>query len=298
MFGLDLFFGGLMDQVFDWAYAQAVGMYSNFFSMIAYMGVEMFELDSVKSVVLFFTYLAWAFYVVGLAVSIFETGIDYQNGRGDIKATAMNAVKGFMAVSVFSIVPIELYALSVNLQTKLTNGITGYGSADSVLELSNNIVEYFGQTPAEGMASSMMQPYGFNNPLLILIALIMFIYAVVKVFFANLKRGGILLIQICVGSLYIFSIPRGYMDGFTSWCKKIIALCLTTFLQTTMLTIGMLVLMDNLIIGMGLMLSAKEVPRIAEVFGLDTSTKTNMMGAVHATQTIVNTAKTIATVAK
>ena len=34
--------------------------------------------------------------------------------------------------------------------------------------------------------------------------------SVVKVFFANLKRGGILLIQIAVGSLYMFSVPRGY----------------------------------------------------------------------------------------
>ena len=67
-------------------------------------------------------------------------------------------------------------------------------------------------------------------------------YAVIKVFFANLKRGGILLIQIAVGSLYMFSVPRGYIDGFTQWCKQIIGLCLTTFLQASILAAGLMVL--------------------------------------------------------
>ena len=48
-------------------------------------------------------------------------------------------------------------------------------------------------------------------------------YAVIKVFFGNLKRGGILLIQIAVGSLYMFSVPRGYIDGFTQWCKQAVS---------------------------------------------------------------------------
>jgi len=52
--------------------------------------------------------------------------------------------------------------------------------------------------------------------------LILMGYAVIKVFFANLKRGGILLIQIAVGSLYMFSVPRGYIDGFVSWCKQVV----------------------------------------------------------------------------
>jgi ATP-binding cassette subfamily B protein len=63
------------------------------------------------------------------------------------------------------------------------------------------------------------------QPIMMLFMIIMMGYAVIKVFFANLKRGGILLIQIAVGSLYMFSVPRGYIDGFTQWCKQIIGLC-------------------------------------------------------------------------
>lgn len=71
-------------------------------------------------------------------------------------------------------------------------------------------------------------------------------YTIFKVFFANLKRGGILLIMIAVGSLYMFSVPRGYLDGFTGWCKQVIALCLTTFLQSAILIAGLMVLRKSI----------------------------------------------------
>ena len=83
-----------------------------------------------------------------------------------------------------------------------------------------------------------------------LFIIIMMGYAVIKVFFANLKRGGILLIQIAVGSLYMFSVPRGYLDGFTQWCKQIIGLCLTTFLQATTLAAGLMVLRTHALLGL------------------------------------------------
>ena len=133
---------------------------------------------------------------------------------------------------------------------------------------------------------------------MILFCIILMAYAVIKVFFANLKRGGILLIQIAVGSLYMFSVPRGYTDGFVQWCKQIIGLCLTAFLQATILAAGLMLFRDHALLGLGLMLSAGEVPRVAGAFGMDTSTKANVMSAVYATQSIVNTTKTIAAVAK
>ena len=95
--------------------------------------------------------------------------------------------------------------------------------------------------------------------------------------FANIKRGGILLCQIAVGSLYMFGVPRGYTDGFYGWCKQVIATCLTAFLQTTILYLGLLTYTQHALIAVGLCLSATEVPRIAQMYGLDTSVKVNMM---------------------
>jgi hypothetical protein len=132
-----------------------------------------------------------------------------------------------------------------------------------------------------------------TSPIMMLFVLILMGYAVIKVFFANLKRGGILLIQIAVGSLYMFSVPRGYIDGFVSWCKQVIGLCLTAFLQATILTAGLMVVKDNALLGLGLMLSATEIPRIAGAFGLDTSTRGNLMSAVYTAQTAVNMTRTI-----
>lgn len=282
-----------MDQIIDWMYGQIVGFLGNFFSEMGNMGVELFTMDWVQSIVLFFSYLAWALYVTGLIVSCFETAIDYQTGRGSIKDSMINTIKGFMAVSLFTVVPVRLFELSVNLQSSLTAGITGYGS--SFGDVANNIISGLS---TDGIGSAMGSGVfgglsAITNPIFMLFIIIMMGYAVIKVFFANLKRGGILLIQIAVGSLYMFSVPRGYYDGFVQWCKQIVGLCLTTFLQATILTAGLMVIRDHALLGLGLMLSAGEVPRIAGAFGLDTSTRANMMSAVYTAQAAVNTTKTI-----
>ena len=284
MFIWDFLLGDVMDQFIDWCYSQIVGFLGSFFSQMGNMGVELFDMGWVKSIVLFFSYLAWSLYVTGLVVSAFETGMEYQSGRGSVKDALLNALKGFLAVSLFTLVPVELFKLSVSLQASMTAGITGYGTdfgavADTILR--------------ESSESGFGGITGVTNPLLMIFLIVMMGYSVIKVFFANLKRGGILLIQIAVGSLYMFSVPRGYMDGFYQWCKQVIGLCLTTFLQATILTAGLMVIRDHALLGLGLMLSAGEVPRICGAFGLDTSTKANFMSAIYTAQAAVNTTRTV-----
>lgn len=293
MFIWDFVLGTVMDQFLDWLYGQLIGFLGNFFSQMGNMGAELFDMSWVQSIVLFFSYLAWALYGTGLVVAAFETGIEYQSGRGSIKDTALNAIKGFMAVSLFTTVPVELYKLSASLQSSLTAGITGYG--ESFGDMVNSILSELGNADtASAMTSGAFGGLGdITSVVMLLFILIMMGYAVIKVFFANLKRGGILLIQIAVGSLYMFSVPRGYIDGFVQWCKQIIGLCLTTFLQATILTAGLMVLQDHALLGLGLMLAAGEVPRIAGAFGLDTSTKANVMSAVYTAQAAVNTTRTV-----
>ena len=282
-----------MDELLDWAYSQAVGFLGAFFALMGNMGVELFDLLWVQATVQFFSQLGWALFAVSLVVSCFEFGIEYSSGRGNIRHTALNCFKGFMAVSLFSTVPVRLYALSISLQASFTASITGLGSG--IGELGQNIITKL--TTAEGLTSAAVD-FIFGgptfNPIMMLFCVILMAYAVIKVFFANLKRGGILLIQIAVGSLYMFSVPRGYSDGFTQWCKQVIGLCLTAFLQATILTAGLMAFNDHALLGLGLMLSAGEVPRIAGAFGLDTSTRASLSSAVHTAQMAVNTTKVIA----
>jgi len=287
-----------MDQLLDWVYGQTVGFLGDFFARMGSMGVDLFDMSWVKAVILFFSYLAWALYGTGLVVAMFETGIDYESGRGGIRSTALNAVKGFLAVSLFTTVPVELFKLSVELQAKLSAGITGYGSGAG--ELATSIVTKLkgGGSLADAAKAGIFGGLGSSDSsLMLLLIVFMMGYAVVKVFFSNLKRGGILLIQISVGSLYMFNVPRGYLDGFIQWCRQVIALCLTTFLQSTMLVAGLMVLQDQCLLGIGLMLAAGEVPRIAGTFGLETSAKSNLASAVNTAQTAVNITRTVAQVA-
>lgn len=293
MFIWDFVADKILGQIVDWFYGQVVGFLGNFFAEMGNMGVELFEMSWVQSIVLFFSYLAWALYGTGLVVACFECGIEYSSGRGNIRETALNAIKGFMAVSLFTVVPVRLYELSVTLQGQLTAGITGYGA--SIGDVASDIMQEF--SAVESLTDLTSGPFlGFGSitsGIMILFCIILMAYAIIKVFFSNLKRGGILLIQIAVGSLYMFSVPRGYTDGLIQWCKQIIGLCLTAFLQATILIAGLMVFKDHALLGLGLMLSAGEIPRIAGAFGLDTTTRANIMSAVYTAQAAVNTTRTI-----
>lgn len=264
LFIWDFILGDVMDQLIDWVYGQVIGFLGGFFAQMGNMGIELFEMTWVQSIVLFFSYLAWSLYVIGLVVSCFETGIEYQNGKGSIKESLINALKGFMAVSLFTVVPIRLFELSVNLQSSLTAGITGYGT--SFGEVANEIISSLSTTG--GIDSAMGTGIfgglsAITSPILMLFIIIMMGYAVIKVFFANLKRGGILLIEIAVGSLYMFSVPRGYYDGFIQWCKQIVGLCLTTFLQATILTAGLMVLKDHCLLLPSFPLSSRRYHKLS-----------------------------------
>jgi tyrosyl-tRNA synthetase len=58
--------------------------------------------------------------------------------------------------------------------------------------------------------------------------------------------------------------------------------------------LGLLTFPGNMLLGLGILLSANEVPRIAQQFGLDSSVRVNMMSVVHATTTAVNLTRSLA----
>lgn len=294
MFIWDFVLDVVMGQIIDWLYSQLIGFLGDFFMQMGNMGADLFTMSWVQSIVLFFSYLSWALYVTGLVVAVFECGIEYQIGRGSIKETALNAIKGFLAVSLFTTVPVELYKFCVSLQGSFTAGITGSGK-DFGTMISELITSLQDMGTWENAAENALLGglTSIRNPIFLIFIVIMIGYAVIKVFFANLKRGGILLIQIAVGSLYMFSVPRGYIDGFVTWCKQVVALCLTTFLQAVILIAGLMVIKNNALLGLGLMLSSSEIPRIAGQFGLETGTKANIMSAVYTVQSVVNMTKTV-----
>ena len=290
----DSVFGSLGEQIsnaiwntmLQWFYETIYNAVADFFTMMGNMGAEIFDLDWVKATINLFTLFGWALFVAGTVVAVFDVAIEYQNGRANIKTTAINVLKGFFACSLIGVVPVELYKFCISLQNTFSKDLSSIMAGQQSLDLAGQSTSVL-----EGsFAVANQVSFGLLN----LLCMIAFAYCVIKIFFANIKRGGILLIQMAVGSLYMFSIPRGYTDGFNQWIKQIAALCLTAFMQTTLLFLGLLTFPGNMLLGLGIMLSANEVPRIAQQFGLDSSVKVNMMSVVHATTTAVNLTRSVA----
>ncbi len=272
----------MMTWMFDTVYS-AVG---DFFSSMGNMGAEIFDLKWVQATVYLFTLFGWGLFVAGVIVAVFDLAIEYQNGRGNVRTTMLNILKGFFACSLIGVVPIELYKFTITLQNTFANDVS--------LLVAGTQVQDLGSYSSFVLKTTFHTAVGGGAGLMTLLVLIAFAYCVVKIFFQNIKRGGILLIQMSVGSLYMFSVPRGYTDGFVQWMKQVVALCLTAFMQTTLLYLGLLTFPTNMLLGLGIMLAANEVPRIAQQFGMDTSSKFNMMSVVHATTTAINLTRIVA----
>lgn len=280
----------IWNTMLQWFYETIYGAVADFFTMMGNMGADIFDLDWVKATITLFTLFGWALFAAGVVVAVFDVAIEYQNGRANIKTTSINILKGFFACSLIGIVPVELYKFCISLQNTFSRDLSRIFAGTQSLDLASQSMNV--------LQSSFAITANMRFNLFNILALIAFAYCVIKIFFANIKRGGIVLIQMAVGSLYMFSVPRGYTDGFNQWMKQVAAICLTAFMQTTLLYLGLLTFPGNMLLGLGIMLAANEVPRIAQQFGLDSSVKVNMMSVVHATTTAVNLTRSVARAAK
>lgn len=280
----------IWDAMLKWFYETIYGAVADFFTLMGSMGADIFELDWIQATIKLFTLFGWALFIAGTGVAVFDAAIEYQNGRANIKTTAINILKGFFACSLIGVVPVELYKFCISLQNTFSRDLSRLFAGGRSIDLAGESTSVLEGSFAVGSDVSFTL---FN-----LLAMIAFAYCVIKIFFQNIKRGGILLVQMAVGALYMFSVPRGYGDGFNQWCKQVAAICLTAFMQTTLLFLGLLTFPGNMLLGLGILLASNEVPRIAQQFGLDSSVRVNMMSVVHATATAVNLSRSVARAAK
>lgn len=258
----------IWETMFEWLFNLIYGAVADMFEFINGTTSDIFELSWVQAFISLFHSLAWMLFVCGMIVAVFDTAIAYESGQANIKNTCLNVLKGFMAASLVTVIPQQLYSFCVATQGTFTHELLG----NFIGDVSDSVAD-------SGL--KVIIALSSDVSLFSLFFIILFGYCTVKVIFANIKRGGIMLCQIAVGSLYLFGVPRGYTDGFYGWCKQVIATCLTAFLQTTILYLGLLSYTQHPLLSIGICLSATEVPRIAQMFGLDTSVKVNMMSVSH-----------------
>lgn len=188
---VDAISDAIWDVMFNWLFNLIFGAVADLFEFINSTASDIFALSWVQSFISLFHYLAWMLFVCGLIMAVFDTAIAYESGQANIKNTCLNVLKGFMAASLVTVVPQRLYSFCVALQGTFTHDLLGRFIADT-----NAAVADSGLTVIIALA--------MNVSLFSLIFIILFGYCTVKVVFSNIKRGGIILCQIAVGSLYMF----------------------------------------------------------------------------------------------
>ena len=252
---------------------------SELFHGISGIGTALFDLPWVQAAVGFFSRFGLCLYLVGAAVAVFDVALDYRAGEGlQVRRHVLPLLLGFLATGLFARVPVLLFRYCVDLQHLFSS------------ELLNTFVQ--DPRPAgeilAGTLADIADPMSGLKGLLILVCLL---YGVVKCFLDNIKRGGILLLQISVGSLHMFALARGQTQGFFGWCRQILAVCFTAFMQNTFLLMGLYTLGAHPLLGAGLVLAAGEVPRIAQQFGLETGMRVNVTSAAFSASRVLSLAK-------
>lgn len=265
------------------------------FATIAAQGVEflisynnniieiLFKNDAVINFLEFVLVIGSILYVTGIALSFANWAIDTNDGKNSIILdTFKNTFIGLGALLSYTTIPILFLRFTNYICELLCQGLRNIALSKEVETLVS-----------EGIDTSKL--FTLNSKFFVFIYIIILFVCVCKLFLANIKRGGILLTLIFVGSFHMFSIPRGYLDSFWSWCKQVIGVCITAFIQNFLVALAFLFLsiggtadLTSLIISAGVALSASEAPRILQQFGLDTSMRANVSQAIFAVSGITN----------
>lgn len=290
-----------IEEVVSYLFYQIVSFVTSFIEDSNLSSITLFDMDWVKGLVFFFQLLGGSLFVVGLLLALSEWGISAWNNEsvGSLSTVGVSIAKAIFAVLLFAQLPISLYKLSVNLYSVLAPILGGdVATAPSIgtliqAFLGDMVNRYISNIPVVGTITSVWDflsnlggssGKSFILDYTLVLELIVTVYVVIKVFFGNLKRAGFILVMICTGSLHMMSLPRGYTDGFTSWCKQVIALCFTTFMQNVLFTLGIVLISggaEGLYLALGVLLTAAEVPKLAQMFGFDTSSRGNAAGIMH-----------------
>ena len=101
--------GAIWDVMLRWFYTAIYDAIAQFFTTMGNLGVEMYDLPWVAACLHFFYLFGWALFGVGMVVAIFDVAIESQTGRVNIKTAALNILKGFLAASLVTVVPLDGY---------------------------------------------------------------------------------------------------------------------------------------------------------------------------------------------
>lgn len=126
----------IWNTMLQWFYETIYNAVADFFTMMGNMGADVFDLEWVQATINLFTLFGWALFVAGTVVAVFDVAVEYQNGRANIKTTAINVLKGFFACSLFGVVPMELYKFCISLQNTFSKDLSSIMAGQQSLDLA------------------------------------------------------------------------------------------------------------------------------------------------------------------
>lgn len=252
-----------LESIFEWILQQLVGTAFSF--LLGHMssdGLLIFDLEPVKLIINGFYKVGLALWGMGIVVAVFDIAIQYGHGRGTPQDLMLNYVRSYLAALLFTVLPIPFYKLMLTAGWKIGGAMTTGGDpfADGFAEA---------WTRLDTMHMGLMLSFIFG---------LVFLIVAILNYFSFIKRSFYLFFLVCVGCLYMASIPRGYTDGFTSWCKQVIGLCFGSFLQMVGLGICLWLINDKtFLIGIVGLFGTLAVDRLMQSFG-GASGQTNLSG--------------------
>ena len=167
----------IWNTMIQWLYETIYNAVADFFTMMGNMGADVFDLEWVQATINLFTLFGWALFVAGTVVAVFDVAVEYQNGRANIKTTAINVLKGFFACSLFGVVPVELYKFCISLQNIFSKDLSSIMAGQQSIDLAGQSTSVL-----EGsFAVANQTTFGLLN----LLCMIAFAYCVIKIFFCE-----------------------------------------------------------------------------------------------------------------
>ena len=170
----------IWDMMIQWFYTAIFNSIAEFFTTMGNLGVEIFDLEWVKAALHLFYLFGWALFTVGMVVAIFDVAIESQTGRVNIKTTALNILKGFMAASLVTVVPLELYKFCVTLQNTFSGDLTRVFAGQQHIDLGD-----LAMSALNGSFEGQMTVMSLYN----ILFMIAFAYCVIKIFFSVRPYG-------------------------------------------------------------------------------------------------------------
>jgi len=247
-----------MDTIFNYLKDKMLGGAGKVLEYMANVSINLFDNEIVNSVLRLMEYIGWILLAIGILFAIVNLYISYLESESiNIHLLILNMFKGIIAILFLKAGAIRIFELSITIN-KMIAEITTKPNYQQSLDKAEFGILWF------------------------LVIFIIVIVSTLVCLVQILKRGGMYIAHIMVGYLYIFSIPSGNTEGFTSWCKQTVAIALTNVLQTALLFIGLALMasdISKIFLGVGVIMAASKVEEIAGKYGMSTGSTGSMAGS-------------------